>query len=120
MSTPIEILRTAVPIWSPAGVGPTPLLATGTVSGALDASFSSDSVLELWDPFGSPSTSNANAPVELHEPSASINVQSRFNRLAWGYHKPGERDYGVLAAGLESGEIAIWDPNYLLHGHYDE
>ncbi len=41
------IHRTSTFAWSPfPGL---PLLATGTVSGALDASFSNDSQLEVWD-----------------------------------------------------------------------
>ena len=33
----------------------------------------------------------------------------RFNRIAWGQvHK--DRSRGVIAAGMENGEIALWDP----------
>lgn len=33
----------------------------------------------------------------------------RFNRIAWGQvHK--DRSRGVIAAGMESGELALWDP----------
>jgi protein transport protein SEC31 len=43
-----EIYRTSTFAWSPfPGL---PLIATGTVAGALDASFSNDSQLEIWDP----------------------------------------------------------------------
>lgn len=100
--------RTAVPVWSPASL-PRPILATGTVSGALDASFSSDSSLELWDPFVD--TQNATP-----EPIASVNVSSRFNKLAWGFVKAPERPKGVLAAGLENGEICLFDPQAMLDG----
>ncbi|KAM0749096.1 hypothetical protein T439DRAFT_349169 [Meredithblackwellia eburnea MCA 4105] len=105
-----SIPRTAVPIWSPISL-PTPLLATGTVSGALDASFSSDSLLELWDPFSNNESELTGEPTPL----ASISAQSRFNRLAWGYVKQPERPKGVLAAGFENGEIALWDPNTILN-----
>ena len=77
-----SIPRTAVPIWSPSAHPGSPLLATGTVSGALDASFSSDSLLELWDPF-TPADDDKIDPTPL----ASLSVASRFNRLAWGYVK---------------------------------
>lgn len=101
-----------MPIWSPCALQTsTPLLATGTVSGALDASFSSDSVLELWDPFGEGSPEGG----EVNEPLASLAVGSRFNRLAWGYVKEPERPFGVIGAGLENGEIALWDPNQILN-----
>src|SRR6266446_1067440 len=33
----------------------------------------------------------------------------RFNRLAWG-HVDATRPQGVIAAGLENGELALWDP----------
>ena len=40
-----EIHRTSTFAWSPES---SPLLATGTVAGALDESFSNDSQLEIW------------------------------------------------------------------------
>ena len=42
-----EIPRTAAFAWSP-GTG-LPLVATGTKAGAVDADFSSDTQLEVWD-----------------------------------------------------------------------
>ena len=33
----------------------------------------------------------------------------RFNRLAWGY-TDASRPRGVLVAGMENGELDIWDP----------
>jgi len=42
-----EIHRTSTFAWSPLSA---PLLATGTVAGALDESFSNDSQLEIWAP----------------------------------------------------------------------
>lgn len=42
-----EIHRTSTFAWSPLSE---PLLATGTVAGALDESFSNDSQLEIWAP----------------------------------------------------------------------
>jgi protein transport protein SEC31 len=41
-----EIQRTSTFAWAPTSQ---PLLATGTVAGALDASFTNDSQLEIWD-----------------------------------------------------------------------
>lgn len=74
--------RTATFAWSPAtyqagssgssnqddDVFALPLLATGTASGALDASFSTEAKLELWSPFGA----NGLAP------KGTIAVNSRF------------------------------------------
>lgn len=111
-----SIPRTAVPLWSPYSL-PKPLLATGTASGALDASFSSDSLLEIWDPFQSAASSSddSSSKVEL-APLASVTVQSRVNRLAWGYVNGPQRPKGVIAAGFENGEIGLWDPEIMLSG----
>lgn len=43
-----EVKRTAAVAWSPAGIT-TPLLATGTLAGALDASFSTLAELEIHE-----------------------------------------------------------------------
>jgi protein transport protein SEC31 len=43
-----EIRRTSTFAWSPEAS--LPLLATGTVAGALDESFSNESQLEIWAP----------------------------------------------------------------------
>ena len=40
---------------------------------------------------------------------------TRFNRLAWG-HVDNSRPRGVIAAGLENGELALWDPSKILAG----
>jgi hypothetical protein len=66
-----EIPRTATFAWSP---GPTqPLIATGTKSGAVDADFSGDTQLELWEL----KLDDAEHGVEL-EPIATVNVESRY------------------------------------------
>jgi hypothetical protein len=66
-----EIPRTATFAWSP---GPTqPLIATGTKSGAVDADFSGDTQLELWEL----KLDNTEHGVEL-EPVATVNVESRY------------------------------------------
>jgi hypothetical protein len=36
-------------------------------------------------------------------------IVHRFNRIAWGQvHR--DRSRGVIAAGMENGELALWDP----------
>ncbi|GAA5940398.1 hypothetical protein JCM1841_004304 [Sporobolomyces salmonicolor] len=122
----VSIPRTSVLSWSPSVVPSSdPYLATGTVSGALDDSFSSDSKLELWSPFRPasahdtrPDLTATSADAFNHDqaPVASVNVPARFNRLAWGTHGVAtmERPLGVLAAGLETGEVALWDPDVML------
>lgn len=37
----------------------------------------------------------------------------RFNRLAWGY-TDGSRERGVLVAGMENGDLDIWDPSKIV------
>lgn len=65
-----EIPRTATFAWSPSATAPS--IVTGTKAGAVDADFSNETQLELWDlELGSSSVG------EL-QPVASIGVDSRF------------------------------------------
>ena len=83
------------------------MMATGTIAGALDESFSSDSVLELWQlPL-----QDAEAAPALQ---ATATASARFNRLAWGSANAA-KPRGLVAAGLENGELAIWDVQGLLN-----
>ena len=66
-----EIPRTAAFTWSPGTE--LPLLATGTRAGAVDADFSSDTQLELWDL----ELNNASQTSDPH-PVASIGTDSRY------------------------------------------
>jgi len=86
-----------------------PLLATGTASGVLDSSFSTDSKLEIWSPFTHDSA----------DAKGTVTLQSRFHRLAWG-HAAGLRPRGVIAAGMENAELDIWDPIKILAGQSPE
>jgi protein transport protein SEC31 len=149
------ISRTSTFAWSPSQ----PYLATGTVSGALDASFSNEAELEIWAPFESQGQNALKGSVGvgarqvilsldiwLSEPqrarsclattrtrtillalvSAFYSVKarlltclycsSRFNRLAWGYVDPQTRPLGVIAAGMENGELVLWDPEKIIAG----
>jgi len=110
------ISRTATFAWSPSALtGTHPYLATGTVAGALDESFSNESVLELWQPHADNMPRNEHGSLT---PLASITASARFNRLAWG-NLNASRPRGVLAAGLENGELALWDPSKILEGGLD-
>lgn len=75
-----EIPRTATFAWSPATAST--LLATGTRAGAVDADFSNDTQLELWN-LGLGDTIKGG---EAH-PVASIDTDSRPVDL--GAHSPG-------------------------------
>ena len=41
---------------------------------------------------------------------------SRFTSLAWGYVHAPDYPKGVLAAGYENGELAIYDPVKIIEG----
>ncbi|KXX77682.1 Protein transport protein SEC31 [Madurella mycetomatis] len=102
-----EIPRTAAFAWSP---GPNPLVATGTRSGAVDADFSDETKLELWD-------LNLDAPdhgLEL-QPMSSISTESRFYDIAWGAPSD-EHPRGVIAGAMEDGSLQLWDAAKLLAG----
>lgn len=66
-----EISRTAAFAWSPGA--DKPFLVTGTRAGAVDADFSGDTKLELWD-LG---LDDQQQPLELQQPLASIVTDSR-------------------------------------------
>jgi protein transport protein SEC31 len=65
-----EIPRAAAFAWSP---GANPLVATGTRSGAVDADFSDESKLELWDL----KLDSQEQGLEL-QPITSIGTESRY------------------------------------------
>lgn len=109
-----SIPRTATFAWSPASLQTTePYIASGTVAGVLDESFSNDSVLEIWQPQYS---SSGAAPAGSLKPIASTPTSAKLNRLAWGYVHPSSYPRGLLAAGLENGELGVWDANKVING----
>lgn len=65
-----EVPRTAAFAWSPGTE--LPFIATGTKAGAVDADFSTETVLEVWDL----QLGNSEQNLEL-EPAASIGTDSR-------------------------------------------
>lgn len=95
-----EIHRTATIAWSPDVI---PLLAVGSVAGAVDLDFSSSSTLEIWDVFGLlPET-----PIFL------AHVENKFHALAW--LRPFETHArGVLVGALENGTVQFWDVETLI------
>ncbi|KAG9311858.1 hypothetical protein JVU11DRAFT_8110 [Chiua virens] len=110
-----EIYRTATFAWSPTSL--LPIIATGTVAGALDESFSNESQLEIWQPdFMQKDQVDLGADVHS-SPVGFVTDTSRFNRIAWGQaHR--DRSLGVIAAGMENGELALWDPAKII-AHVD-
>ncbi|KAJ7836380.1 hypothetical protein B0H14DRAFT_3109889 [Mycena olivaceomarginata] len=106
-----EIHRTSTFAWSPSAE--LPLLATGTVAGALDESFSDESQLEIWAPDFLDRDEFDLGGAGQKGPKGVVKDTARFNRLAWG-SVDAARPRGVIAAGLENGELALWDPAKIL------
>ncbi|XXG97684.1 hypothetical protein Hte_003991 [Hypoxylon texense] len=106
-----EISRTAAFAWSPGAEKP--LIVTGTRAGAVDADFSDETKLELWDL----SLDNSEQGLEL-QPIASIAADSRFYDIAWG--QPSEdHPEGIIAGALENGSLDLWDAGKLISGESD-
>jgi protein transport protein SEC31 len=123
-----EIPRTATFAFS-SGSG-LPLVVTGTRAGAVDADFSDETKLELWDL----NLDDAEQGVEL-QPIASISTDSRcvfysdiaeqqlillsrFHDIAWA---PANADHprGIIAGALENGSLDLWDAEKLINGDAD-
>ncbi|KAF9460284.1 hypothetical protein BDZ94DRAFT_1223438 [Collybia nuda] len=108
-----EIHRTSTFAWSP--TASLPLLATGTVAGALDESFSNESQLEIWAPNFLDRDEYDLGGEGQNGPKGSVTDTARFNRITWGAVYD-NRPRGVIAAGMENGELALWDPAKILAG----
>ncbi|KAG0219481.1 protein transport protein S31 [Mortierella sp. NVP41] len=107
------ISRTSTFAWSPGQHAP--LLATGTVAGAFDANFSNTSQLEIFD---LNLTDKSPESIELNQPAGVVSSSARFNRLAWASPTV-DRPYGMIAGGMENGELNLWDANAILGGSDD-
>lgn len=101
-----EISRTAAFAWSP-GAG-LPMLATGTKAGAVDADFSDETKLEIWDL----ALEDTQQGGEL-QPIVSITTDSGFHDIAWA---PASEVHprGLIAGALDNGALHLWDVQKLL------
>ncbi|KAJ3088294.1 protein transport protein S31 [Quaeritorhiza haematococci] len=112
-----HIDRTATIAWSPGHHQP--LIALGTVAGALDASFSTSTELEICDLNLTETCSlKPGAKAESRSKLRRLGVVSgnaRFNRIAWG-HLPNDasKPYGILAGGMENGDLDLWNPKIII------
>ncbi|XP_054846139.1 protein transport protein Sec31A isoform X5 [Eublepharis macularius] len=105
-----EIDRTAMQAWSPAQHHPI-YLAAGTSAQQLDATFSTNASLEIFE-------------LDLTDPSldmkacATYSSAHRYHKLIWGPHKmePDGNLSGVLIAGGENGNVILYDPAKILAG----
>ncbi|XP_043723401.1 protein transport protein SEC31 homolog B-like isoform X1 [Telopea speciosissima] len=86
-----------------------PYLAAGTMAGAVDLSFSSSAILEIFKlDFQS---DDKELPVVGEYPSSE-----RFHRLSWSKTGSGSQELplGIIAGGLADGGIDIWNPQTLI------
>ncbi|XP_030420900.1 protein transport protein Sec31A isoform X9 [Gopherus evgoodei] len=105
-----EIDRTAMQAWSPAQQHPI-YLATGTSAQQLDATFSTNASLEIFE-------------LDLSDPSldmkscATFSSSHRYHKLIWGPHTMASDGSlsGVLIAGGENGNIILYDPSKIIAG----
>ncbi|XP_026153025.1 protein transport protein Sec31A isoform X7 [Mastacembelus armatus] len=108
-----QINRTAIQSWSPAQHHPI-YLATGTSAQQLDASFSTNASLELFE-------------LDLAEPSldmkscGSFSSTHRYHKLVWGPYEIDAEGHpsGVLIAGGENGDVILYDPAKIISGESD-
>ncbi|XP_060635307.2 protein transport protein Sec31A isoform X10 [Anolis sagrei] len=105
-----EIDRTAMQAWSPSHHHPI-YLATGTSAQQLDATFSTNASLEIFE-------------LDLTDPSldmkscATFSSTHRYHKLIWGPPQVASDGNvsGVLIAGGENGNIILYDPAKILAG----
>ncbi|GAB1302462.1 Protein transport protein Sec31B [Apodemus speciosus] len=102
-----ELEKPAVQAWSPARQYPV-YLATGTSAQQLDASFSTNATLEIFE-------------VDFRDPSLDLkhkgilSVSSRFHKLVWGGFGSGlPENAGVIAGGGDSGVLTLYNVTHIL------
>ncbi|NWX47292.1 SC31B protein, partial [Steatornis caripensis] len=102
-----EIERTAVQAWSPANNHPI-YLATGTSAQQLDASFSTNATLEIFE-------------VDFRDPSldmkqkGTLPVSNRFHKLIWGNFGNGSPESsGVIVGGGDNGVLTMYSVHRIL------
>ncbi|NXF36356.1 SC31B protein, partial [Nyctibius bracteatus] len=102
-----EIERTAVQAWSPATNHPI-YLATGTSAQQLDASFSTNATLEIFE-------------VDFRDPSldmkqkGTLTASNRFHKLIWGNFGNGSPESsGVIIGGGDNGVLTMYSVHHIL------
>ncbi|NWY60178.1 SC31B protein, partial [Chionis minor] len=102
-----EIERTAVQAWSPANNHPI-YLATGTSAQQLDASFSTNATLEIFE-------------VDFRDPSldmkqkGTLPASNRFHKLIWGNLGNGSPESsGVIIGGGDNGALTMYSVHRIL------
>ncbi|XP_053318811.1 protein transport protein Sec31A isoform X2 [Spea bombifrons] len=108
-----EIDRTAMQAWSPSQHHPI-YLATGTSAQQLDATFSTNASLEIFE------LDLTDHSLDMKS-SATFSSAHRYHKLIWGPYKmnPDASLSGVLIAGGENGNVILYDPTKILAGDSD-
>ncbi|XP_027450028.2 protein transport protein Sec31B isoform X2 [Zalophus californianus] len=107
-----ELERPAVQAWSPASQYPV-YLATGTSAQQLDASFSTNGTLEIFE-------------IDFRDPSLDLkhkgvlSASSRFYKLIWGSFGDGlPEGSGVIAGGGDNGLLTLYNVTHILSSGKD-
>ncbi|XP_032986690.1 protein transport protein Sec31B isoform X2 [Rhinolophus ferrumequinum] len=102
-----ELERPAVQVWSPALQYPV-YLAAGTSAQQLDASFSTNGTLEIFE-------------VDFRDPSLDLkrrgvlSASSRFHKLIWGSFGNGLLEgSGIIAGGGDNGMLTLYNVTHIL------
>ncbi|XP_009303366.1 protein transport protein Sec31A isoform X6 [Danio rerio] len=105
-----EINRTAIQAWSPAQQHPI-YLAAGTSAQQLDATFSTNASLEIFE------LDLADSALAMKS-CGSFSSPHRYHKLVWGPHGIENQGLpsGVLIAGGENGNIILYDASKIIAG----
>uniref|UniRef100_UPI00398EBDCE protein transport protein Sec31A isoform X4 n=1 Tax=Pristiophorus japonicus TaxID=55135 RepID=UPI00398EBDCE len=108
-----EINRTAIQAWSPAQQHPI-YLAAGTSAQQLDATFSTNASLEIFE------LDLADSTLDMKS-CGTFSSPHRYHKLIWGAHTNTTDDLssGVLIAGGENGNIILYNPSEIIAGGED-
>ncbi|KAF5282331.1 hypothetical protein FQA39_LY17630 [Lamprigera yunnana] len=98
-----DLERTANVAWSPSNEHPI-CLAVGTAAQQLDATFNTNSTLEIY-------SLNLSEPGLDMELKSSVSADQRFHKLIWGGYG---NDYGTIVGGCDGGIIQIFNVSKLL------
>ncbi|KAG8523504.1 Protein transport protein Sec31B, partial [Galemys pyrenaicus] len=109
-----ELERPAVPAWSPASQHPVHL-ATGTSAQQLDASFSTNGTLEIFEvDFRDPSLDLKRKGI-LSASRYYVNYRRGFHKLIWGSFGNGLLEgSGVIAGGGDNGMLTVYNVTHIL------
>ena len=87
-------------------------LATGTMAGAIDLSFSTTACLEIFE------TDYASAETEMPVVGKAVPSTERFHRIVWGNAGVGSEEtrLGLIAGGLVDGTVNVYNPAKIVDG----